>query len=374
MKHSIVNGAVVFFFLLLSGKLIAQTPAPNLLVNPGFEDINICIEYKAPCAPEAWFNVPATNFLIGVGSMVTPREGRMLLLLPVGSVLSIKKQRFTYTMLGCPLVKDSAYEISFYISTGRKPFRGLDLYFTTKEPDIYTFNTLNKSLLVSISEKDIVGGDLVWQHIRKKFKATGNEGYCVLSNTPPLPYTYAMKDAMNKSGDIFYFLDDMALRSVSGIPLCSEYTKNVKRMYAQDARHTENKIEYVEEPVIKPSFTRDTITIPSVLFDVNSAQLKPAVKRILDSVISVIGSQKIAKLEINGHADNTGSASLNEQLAMNRAGSVKQYFAEKLPQMAGDMSATGKGSSEPVADNSTVAGRSRNRRVEVIITRVNVSQ
>ena len=36
---------------------IHRCPAQNLLANPGLEDINICTEYHAPCAPEAWFNV-----------------------------------------------------------------------------------------------------------------------------------------------------------------------------------------------------------------------------------------------------------------------------------------------------------------------------
>jgi outer membrane protein OmpA-like peptidoglycan-associated protein len=374
MKLTLVTGT---FLLLITGKLFAQGNSGNLLANPGFEDINTCTEYNAPCAPEAWFNVPATNFLIGRGSAVTPKAGHMLLLLPVGSVLpSAKNQRFTYTMLCCPMVKDEEYEIGFYINTGRKPFRGLDMYLATKEPDIFSMNKLDKNKAIIITEKDIDGGDVQWQHIRKTMKAAGGEMYLILGNNPPIPYTYSMKDAMNQSGDVFYFLDEMVLRSVSGIPLCTDYVTNVKRIYAQNLRHSEAKVPAAETVIVKkpPVFTRDTITIPSVLFDVNSAALKPAVKRILDSVISVIAVQKVARLEINGHADNTGTLALNEKLAADRATVVKDYMAGKLPQMAGSMSAAGKGISEPVADNNTAGGRSKNRRVEVIISRVRISE
>lgn len=367
MKYGLVK------YLLGCLCLPAVVTAQNLLPNGGFEDINICSEYHAPCAAEGWFNVPATNHLVNSGFAATPKAGRMLLLLPVGSVLpTAKNQRFTYTMLLCPLTAGEEYEISCYINTARKPFRGMNIFLSTKEPDIFSFSRLDKNLAIVLTERDIVGGDLQWQLIRKKFRASGNEAYLILDNNPPIPQTYSMKDAMNKSGDIFYFIDEISLHPVITGALCNEQAENLKRLYAQNLRHTEGKIPAPAPLVVSkpPAFLRDTVTIPAVLFDVGSAALKPTVKKILDSLVTELAAGQLSKLEINGHTDNTGQLRSNEKLSEARAEAVKQYLMAQLPQFSDRIFSTGMGAQQPVADNKSSAGRSRNRRVELIITRL----
>ncbi len=118
--------------LLLPGDIYAQ----NLFANPGFEDINNCTEYHADCAPEAWFNIPATNYLVKGIKAQKPVLGNMLLLVPVGNVMENfnNKRRFIYTLLTCPLVQGEKYALSFFIHTGKKPLKNLIFILQIKSP------------------------------------------------------------------------------------------------------------------------------------------------------------------------------------------------------------------------------------------------
>ncbi len=365
---------VFSFYLLL---IFHKAPGQNLFANPGFEDINNCIEYHADCAPEAWFNIPATNYLVKGRLAQRPVIGNMVLLVPVGSVLQKfnNKRRFVYTLIACPLVNGEKYRLSFYINTANNPFEKLDFYFTEKEPTLGNLNVLNKTPTFTITPQHIDADfKLGWKHVAYEFTANGNLQFCVIGNFSPLQQVYEMKDAMNGSGDVFYFIDEILLKSLSGIPLCAGYTNNIKKMYAQDYRHTDNITVVKDTPVIvkKRWFITDTVTIPSVLFNVNSALLKPAIIKILDSVINNISGTNIVKIEINGYTDNTGTVTRNEALSLSRAESVKKYLEEKLPQLSTQLFVSGKGQNFPVAGNETETGRRKNRRVEIILTTVEI--
>lgn len=349
--------------------------AQNLFANPGFEDINNCTEYHADCAPEAWFNIPATIHLVKGRFAQRPVLGHMVLLVPVGNVVLTfsAKKRFIYTLLTCPLLVGEKYSLSFFINTANKPFEKLDFYFTDKEPTLSSFNTLNKSPSFTLSSQNIDDDyKLGWKHVQYEFTADGNQRFCVVGNFSPLQQNYEMKDAMNAGGDVFYFIDEILLKPISNIALCPDYNDNIQKMYVQNYRHSDDITFVKDTPVIakKPHFIKDTVTIPSVLFEVNSAVLKPAIIKILDSVINKISNIKIAKIEINGHTDNTGTVAVNEALSLSRAVSVKKYLAEKVPESSDRLFVSGKGQNLPVAENNTENGRRKNRRVEIILTTV----
>ncbi|HCC85771.1 MAG TPA: hypothetical protein DEQ06_04115, partial [Porphyromonadaceae bacterium] len=71
-------------------------------------------------------------------------------------------------------------------------------------------------------------------------------------------------------------------------------------------------------------------------------------------------------VKIYGHTDSTGSDAINNPLSQRRAESVYNYLLSKG--VSGSrMVSEGFGSTQPVADNNTAAGRAENRRVEVYI-------
>ena len=69
------------------------------------------------------------------------------------------------------------------------------------------------------------------------------------------------------------------------------------------------------------------------------------------------------KLYVDGHTSSTGSVKLNDKLSLDRANIVKTYLVKKgiAPNR---LTATGYGSSKPIADNKTKEGQKLNRRVE----------
>ena len=72
------------------------------------------------------------------------------------------------------------------------------------------------------------------------------------------------------------------------------------------------------------------------------------------------------RIEIVGHTDNIGTETYNRQLSQARADASRRVLIEQNID-AGRIAASGRGSSEPVADNATETGRAANRRVEIHI-------
>jgi outer membrane protein OmpA-like peptidoglycan-associated protein len=73
------------------------------------------------------------------------------------------------------------------------------------------------------------------------------------------------------------------------------------------------------------------------------------------------------RMEVDGHTDSTGSDEYNQQLSEKRAASVRDYLVQQGIPISG-VAVMGFGKTEPVASNSTAAGRQQNRRVELMVS------
>ena len=103
-----------------------------------------------------------------------------------------------------------------------------------------------------------------------------------------------------------------------------------------------------------------------ILFATSSSSLSAASQTTLRKFAANLSEHSDTDLMIIGHTDNTGTDRVNNPLSYNRAASVRSFLAGQGVSSS-RMKVEGKGSYEPVADNSTVAGRRENRRVEVYI-------
>ena len=103
-----------------------------------------------------------------------------------------------------------------------------------------------------------------------------------------------------------------------------------------------------------------------ILFATGKATLSTSSQQELRKFAANLQSHTQTDILIVGHTDNTGSDQINDPLSLNRAGSVRSFLASQGVSSA-RMQVEGKGSREPIADNSTAAGRQENRRVEVYI-------
>ncbi|HBG58309.1 OmpA family protein [Proteiniphilum sp. UBA1028] len=103
-----------------------------------------------------------------------------------------------------------------------------------------------------------------------------------------------------------------------------------------------------------------------ILFATNSSTLNTASRTSLDKFATSLLNNPDTDVSIYGHTDSTGSDAINNPLSQRRAESVYNYLLTKG--VSGSrMTSDGFGSTQPVADNSTAAGRAQNRRVEVFI-------
>jgi outer membrane protein OmpA-like peptidoglycan-associated protein len=102
-----------------------------------------------------------------------------------------------------------------------------------------------------------------------------------------------------------------------------------------------------------------------ILFDTDSATIRPESKPVLDEVVASLKAEPTWRLTIEGHTDSTGAAEHNRVLSQQRAESVKAYLgAAGIDPMR--LRTAGFGATQPVADNATELGRSQNRRVELV--------
>ena len=109
------------------------------------------------------------------------------------------------------------------------------------------------------------------------------------------------------------------------------------------------------------------VNIPSdISFDTGRADIKPNMRPVLDQFASGLSSQPNTEVRIIGHTDNTGSDAVNDPLSVQRAQATRQYLAARGVD-PNRIVIAGRGEREPIADNSTDAGRARNRRVEIFL-------
>jgi outer membrane protein OmpA-like peptidoglycan-associated protein len=118
--------------------------------------------------------------------------------------------------------------------------------------------------------------------------------------------------------------------------------------------------------------TRDTargliVSMPDVLFDFNKYTLKPEARERLARISGIVLAYPDLKLQIEGYTDSIGSDEYNQTLSEKRAESVRDYIVSSGVSM-NNVAAQGMGKADPVADNSTAAGRKLNRRVEMIVS------
>ncbi|WP_428424298.1 OmpA family protein [Methylibium sp.] len=109
------------------------------------------------------------------------------------------------------------------------------------------------------------------------------------------------------------------------------------------------------------------LNVPSdISFDTGKSAIKPELRTVLDSFANGLTNDPALQVRVIGHTDSTGSDAINNPLSVDRAQSVRDYLAGRGIQPT-RIETSGRGSHEPIADNSSEAGRAKNRRVEILL-------
>jgi outer membrane protein OmpA-like peptidoglycan-associated protein len=118
--------------------------------------------------------------------------------------------------------------------------------------------------------------------------------------------------------------------------------------------------------------TKDTargliVSMPDVLFDFNKYTLKPEARERLARISGIVLAYPDLHLNIEGYTDSIGSDQYNQTLSEKRAATVRDYLVTSGVSI-NNVVAQGFGKTDPVADNSTAAGRKLNRRVDMVVS------
>ncbi|MBZ5602365.1 MAG: OmpA family protein [Acidobacteriia bacterium] len=109
------------------------------------------------------------------------------------------------------------------------------------------------------------------------------------------------------------------------------------------------------------------VNMSDVLFDTARYTLKPGAREKLAKVSGIILGHPGLKIEVEGYTDSTGSDDYNMKLSENRANAVREFLVSQgLP--PDSVTAQGFGKADPVAVNTTAAGRQMNRRVQLVVS------
>jgi outer membrane protein OmpA-like peptidoglycan-associated protein len=138
------------------------------------------------------------------------------------------------------------------------------------------------------------------------------------------------------------------------------YMDNQEAMLQQQFAASESANIQRNANVLAVTFKSD------VLYDVNSAALKPGAYNEINRVATVLMQYPQTVIQIAGHTDSSGSEEYNQGLSERRALGVQNALLNQGV-AANRMQAVGFGETQPIADNSTPQGRQLNRRVIITI-------
>ena len=141
---------------------------------------------------------------------------------------------------------------------------------------------------------------------------------------------------------------------------------------AQSEREKAELRERLREQLNVILETRETargliVNLSDVLFDTASANLKPGAREKLARIAGILLSHPGLEVDVEGHTDSVGAEGYNQHLSERRADSVRVYLVRQgIAPTA--VATSGFGEDQPVASNTTAAGRQQNRRVELVVS------
>jgi chemotaxis protein MotB len=154
----------------------------------------------------------------------------------------------------------------------------------------------------------------------------------------------------------------------------TEEILGVKTMYEDLVQDMESEIKKGEITITQLKGKLKVNMVDEILFDSGRATIKPQGVKVLERVGKVLLNVKDQTIRIEGHTDNVPIGAdlakrypTNWELSVARATAVTRYLQEKIGVDPRLISATGYGPYQPIASNETEQGRTRNRRIEIVL-------
>lgn len=119
----------------------------------------------------------------------------------------------------------------------------------------------------------------------------------------------------------------------------------------------------------KNSKTPKVFTFDNLTFETNSASITAAAQQNVNDLIQIMQAYPSLNIRVEGNTDSTGPEALNDPLSADRADAVKAALV-KAGIDASRIATRERGETKPVASNETEAGRQKNRRIDIVVTKL----
>ena len=150
-----------------------------------------------------------------------------------------------------------------------------------------------------------------------------------------------------------------ALGAGTGAYMDKQQTEFEQQLASERAQH-QIEIERQQNEILKLTMSSE------VSFDFNSARIKASFQSPLNKIADIMNRYPQTQIVVAGHTDSVGSEQYNLELSLRRANAVADYLMLRNV-MRARIGTEGRGELEPIADNNSAAGRSKNRRVEIYV-------
>lgn len=362
--------SLLFVFVFVS---FTELKTQNLIMNPNFEDENICRENNSPCAPAGWLSVTTTmpTYNINEGKFI-----RMLIFNTNGK----NRRDYIQTQFLCDLKKEEEYIISLRVKQDECIISSMGILISDQ------FYIRNKSELLDVSptidltsefEKISQKSQKNWVTISVNYIAKGGEKFILIGNFQK-DQDQKRKFIKDEKDFVDYklVLDDVTVTKVDTDTLCPDANDIRSTWYKYDKRHSEiTFLPYVPKendsatiPITTEIIKKtDSITLQDIIFEFNSFELTKEAKNEIMEIFKNKDFNSLLEIHIEGHTDNVGQENYNLDLSQKRAESVKALLTE-IGIDENIISTEGKGDQFPIEDNSTEEGRKANRRIEIRVS------
>jgi len=198
-----------------------------------------------------------------------------------------------------------------------------------------------------------------------------NLGGSAVFNLADMANTYGMgSDKVDRYKAVYNTFGNLMVKMYPSImPSFMPYEKAVDKSFLLSV--ISNHPELMEGKAIETRYAEQITEAVSsrsysIEFQTGSAIIRPSSYKVLDGIFESAVVAEGLKIGVYGHTDNNGSDAVNIPLSEKRAAAVKEYLLRKG--LKDDrIESKGFGSTKPVADNDTEEGRSKNRRVEIVL-------
>lgn len=202
----------------------------------------------------------------------------------------------------------------------------------------------------SIPGGKVMDNTTEWIELCGEFQAPGCSRTLVIGNFHSDTATTVLVTDLSGGPFAYYFLDEVSLWRTGSVEACT--------------------LSCAPEPIsvdtLSPEPMPPAPSMWEIHFDVAADLPKEALGDIAEQVLGLLADKPGTRVFIAGHTDPSGTDEMNKALSMRRALAVRNALMQ-LGVPATVFQLSGLGSTEPIADNDTPAGRARNRRVEVTI-------